>query len=300
MIARATDAAAELCALVRATGLRSIAVVGTAKNSGKTTAVAALCDQLQRRREGIAVCTVGRDGESFDAIEGSAKPRIALRAGATLATAATLATRHPALEILEVTAERGALGPIVIARVCAAGEYELAGPSSSAGMRRVVRRLGEAASVRILDGAIDRVSVVSGGDDAIVVAAGATSPTFAASIEDARACVARLRLARVDGARPSVRIDGALTVAGARELITAGERRQVVVEDGTKIAFAGRTFLALAQRLDLRCERVLRVVACTVAASHPRRAFDAPAFLNAIADVTHVPTFDLYANRAAS
>ncbi|MBC5810295.1 MAG: hypothetical protein GIW95_05495 [Candidatus Eremiobacteraeota bacterium] len=297
MSARAADAPAELASLVRASGARSVAVAGTAKNSGKTVTAAALCGAFQAQGVAIAVCTAGRDGETFDVVEGTPKPRIFLREGAVLASAESLVSADPALEILDVLEERGALGRIAVARVRRAGEYELAGPASATAVLRVVRRLQSVATLAIVDGAIDRLAFLREGIDAIVLAAGATAPTFDECVDDARALAERLQLAPA-GAEDALRIEGALTLERARDLVAAGERRQIVVEDGTRIAFGGRTYLALAARLDLRAERPLHVVACTTAPSHPRRTFDPRAFLDAVGAATKLPTFDLFANRS--
>ena len=54
-----------------------------------------------------------------------------------------------------------------------------------------------------------------------------------------------------------------------------GETRQIVVRDPTRIAFGGKAYLRLAQRLDLRCEHPLRPVACTIASISGRTQFRA-------------------------
>jgi hypothetical protein len=252
--------------------------------------------------EGTAfgLASSGRDGEAVDVIEATPKPRFHLRPGTILATVATLLPKAAVVEPIEETGERGALGPIVIVRVVVAGFFEVAGPSSAAAMRRVVERLAARAPFVLIDGAIDRIATLRGGRDAIVVAVGATSPTLAQVVDDVRGLVARLRLQRVDMARPFLRIEGALTAERAAELIGAGEMRQVVVGDPTQAAFGGRVFTALAQKLDLRCEHELRPIACTVAPRGPEGAFEPATFLQAVAAATGLPTYDVYAGEAVS
>jgi hypothetical protein len=294
------DAGALLLARARAAGARSIAVVGTSKNAGKTVAVAAVCAALQAEGAPFGLCSLGRDGEAFDALEGIAKPRFFLREGTLLATAAVLLPRHPAVEVIELRAERGALGPIVLARVRAPGYFEIAGPASASALRRIAQRLIELAGFGVIDGAVDRIAALRNSDDAIVVSVGATAPTQAHAVDDARALVARLRLPRYDPALPALHVAGALTAEAAAELVRAAERRQVVVADPTQIAIGGRAFLALATQLVLRCERELRPIACTVAPRSPQRAFEPRSFLRAVAAATGLPAYDVYAGEEAA
>jgi hypothetical protein len=295
------DVGVALLARARATGAASIAVVGTSKNAGKTVTVAALCAALEREGARFGLCSIGRDGEALDALDASPKPHLHLRAGALLATPAPLLPAHPALEILASGGERSALGALAFARVRVAGTFVIAGPPSASALRRTVRRLHElGAETVVIDGAVDRLAALREGDDAVVVAAGAAgAPTLERAVEDLHALVARLRLPRVDEARPALHIAGALSAAGASELIAAGERRQVVVGDPTQIVFAGRRFAAFASQLDLRCERALHVVACTVASRSPERTFEPRAFLRAAAAATGLPVYDVYAGSAA-
>jgi hypothetical protein len=290
-----SDAGASLLARARAIDARSLAVVGTGKNAGKTVAIAAVCAALQAERTPFGLCSIGRDGETVDALEAIPKPRYFLREGTLLATAALLLPRHPAAEVIEVRDERGALGPIAIVRVRAAGFFEIAGPSSASALRRIVERLVELAGFCLIDGAVNRIAALRNGNDAIVVAAGATAAAQAHAVDDARALVARLRLPQFDAALPALRVSGALTAEMATELVRAGERRQVVVSDPTQVAFAGRAFLALASQLELRCERELRPIACTVAPRSPQHAFEPRSFLRAIATATGLPAYDVYA-----
>jgi len=274
--------------------------VGTAKNAGKTVTVAALCAALQREGTPFGLCSIGRDGESSDALDASPKPRFFLRPGALVATAAALVPAHPASEVLAVTRERSALGPIVLLAVRAPGFFEIAGPPGAAALRRVAEALGERAGFALIDGAIDRLAALRGARDAIVVAAGTSAPTQAHAVDDLRALVARLRLPGADASAPQLRIAGALGASEAAELVRAGERRQVVVRDPTSIVFGGRAFTTLSAQLDLRCERPLHPIACTVAPLGSERSYEPRAFLEAVAEATGLPAYDVYAGTEAA
>ena len=62
-----------------------IGIAGTAKNTGKTTALGALIREATSRRLRVAVTGIGYDGEERDTITGLPKPRLDLPPG-TIAT----------------------------------------------------------------------------------------------------------------------------------------------------------------------------------------------------------------------
>lgn len=294
------DVARELLTHARAIGSQSIAVVGTSKNAGKSVVVAALTSALVDEHHGFGLASIGRDGESVDAVIAAVKPRFFLRAGAIVATATVLIPRTPALEILEVTGERCALGPIAIARVRAPGFVEIAGPPQASAVRRIVARLATYAPFVVVDGAVDRIAALRGGDDAIVIAVGAASaPTLPHAVDNIAALAARLGLPRHDGVGEAIFVVGALTARAATEHARAFGGMPLVVADPTRIAFGGRTFLELRERLDLRCEQTLRPIACTVAPIGLERAFEPRAFARAVARRTGLPTYDIYAQAVA-
>jgi hypothetical protein len=289
-----------LLARARETGAHSIAVVGASKNAGKTVVISALAEALERSQTPFAMCSIGRDGEARDAIDAGPKPRVFLRPGVLLATAAALVPRTPALEILAVTGERSALGEIVLARVRARGRFEIAGPPSAAALRRIARALGSDGRLVLVDGAVDRTAALRDGGDAIVVAVGAaTAAAMSRAVEDVAALTRRLQLPLVDAGRDAIRVSGALTPGAAAAFARAGERRQIVVADPTRVALRGRAFLELAARLDVRCERTLNVIACTVAPIALERSFEPRAFARAVARRTGLPTYDVYAGSVA-
>ena len=67
--------------------VRRLALVGLAKNSGKTVTLTALLRELETEGRLIGVTSVGRDGEERDVIDARIeKPRVRLRAGSLVAT----------------------------------------------------------------------------------------------------------------------------------------------------------------------------------------------------------------------
>ncbi len=277
-------------------------VVGTGKNVGKTVAMRAIADAAVRRDLRVGMTSIGRDGEAVDATDAHAKPRLFLAPGAVVATARHLLPTHPASELLDFTPWNTAAGSVVFARVRTGAYYELAGPATAAGVRACVRRFEEYGCDQIIvDGALDRVAALAGGNDAVIVSAGAAAArTMDAAVDDARALAARLCVARVDRSKPYVRVEGALTAADAAALVARREERQVVVRDPTQIALSGKTLLGVLSRLCVRCERPLHVVAATIASIGPDRYFEPREFACAVAAATGLPTFDVYAGAGVS
>ncbi len=281
----------------------SIAVVGTAKNVGKTVTTRALVRTFTERGATIGLTSIGRDGELADALDGAAKPRLFVRPGMLVATAREVLARSPGCEIVE-TLGASALGTIAIVRVLHAAYLEIAGAPTAAGLRAIVARLrAHGAMPAIVDGAIDRIAALAGGDDAIVVATGAESgATVEAVARVAADLVARLRLpAATDDERAACdeRIDGALDALHADRLFASVAGRIVIVRDPTRVAIRGRTFARLCAHVRLRCDRDLRVVACTTSPLARGHVLDARALVAAVARATGCPTFDVLAGLAA-
>ncbi len=156
---------------------RRLALVGLAKNTGKTVALAALLRELEGAAATVGVTSVGRDGEEHDVIDFRiAKPRVELAAGSLVATTDSLlrASGIPS-ELLEQTGIRTPLGEVLIARLKGPGAIEVAGPSAAAEIRRVSdAMLAHGADQVLIDGAIDRRAASSPDvADALLMSTGA-------------------------------------------------------------------------------------------------------------------------------
>ena len=288
--------------LARRSGATSIAVVGTAKNVGKTVIVRTICDALSDAGIAYGLTSIGRDGEELDATDAGAKPRLPLRPGAMIATARDVLPASPASEILDLSRMQSAAGPIVYAKVKETAFYEIAGPPTASGIRAAVEHLfALGATFVVLDGAVDRIAALAGGRHAIVVATGASNvSTPAEALDDVRALVARLQIPKADPAQRSLHIEGALAPSDISRLLAARETRQIVVRDPTQILVRGKAFLGIGDRLRLRCERPLNVVAVSVASIGRDRYFEPRTFLQEVAGACKLPAFDAYAGAMAA
>jgi hypothetical protein len=156
---------------------RRLALVGLAKNTGKTVALAALLRELEAQGRRVGVTSVGRDGEERDVIDSRiAKPRIELPGGSLVATTDVL-LRASGLphELLEQTGVRTPLGRVLIARLRGPGAVEVAGPSAATDVRAVSdAMLAFGAEQVLIDGAIDRRAASSPAvADGLVMSTGA-------------------------------------------------------------------------------------------------------------------------------
>jgi hypothetical protein len=158
-------------------GTRRVALVGLAKNTGKTETLAAILRELAQRKTPVGVTSIGRDGEARDVIDARIeKPRIVLPAGSLVAsTDALVRTSSLAHELLERTGVRTPLGEVVIARLAEQGAVEVAGPSAAEDLGRVSdAMLAYGAEQILIDGSIDRRAASSPAvADGLVIATGA-------------------------------------------------------------------------------------------------------------------------------
>jgi hypothetical protein len=154
-----------------------LALVGLAKNTGKTEALAALLRELEAAGRQVGVTSVGRDGEERDVIDFRIeKPRIRLPSGSLVATTdSLLAASGLPHTLLEETHVRTPLGRVLIARLRGPGTIEVAGPSAAGDVRAVAdAMLGHGAEQVLIDGAIDRRAASSPDvADGLVIATGA-------------------------------------------------------------------------------------------------------------------------------
>lgn len=283
---------------VRAAGKTSVAVVGIAKNVGKTVTMRALYEAAYARGVSIGLVSAGRDGEAVDAVFENPKPRLWLYPGTWIATASEAIPQR--MRVDERSSLPTACGPLEYARVTQEAYYELVGPPTALGLRAAVDALAQRCNLVLIDGAIDRLAVVATGDDAIIAACGAAAAaTQTGVVEEIRSLVDRLHVPKFDAREPALFVEGALLPAAASKFLTEKESRQIVVESPAAILLDGRVAARAFSQLKLRCRRPVKVVAVTVASIGPHGAFEPRAFLREVAQSTRLPTYDVYASAAA-
>lgn len=177
-----------------------LAIVGVAKNCGKTTTLNAL---LARRRGPMpALLSIGIDGEAEDMIMGTWKPPISVVEGQWLVTAQTAAERSTArLEYIRSLDVVTPLGELFICRARTAGEVVLAGLRHRREILGAIEALQEEGwEIVWVDGAYGRVAGAHPSvSRAVVVATGAiVAGSVKGVVERTADLITRLALEEVE------------------------------------------------------------------------------------------------------
>ncbi len=153
---------------------RCVAIIGMEKNAGKTTVL----NYLLSRRPTIvqAITSIGYDGEDTDQVTGTEKPAIYVGCGTLVATAnGLLGACDFTRELLRFTDLHTPMGEVVIVRALSDGYAQIAGPSTTVQMGRLVEMLrSEGVDQIFIDGAAARKSTAAiSASDACILATGA-------------------------------------------------------------------------------------------------------------------------------
>ena len=155
---------------------RTVYFCGLVKNAGKTIALRQAMREARRAGVRVAVTSVGRDGEAFDAIYSDfAKPLLDFEPGDLVVTSEGLLPSDDSVAALRRFSIHSPIGSIVAAKVNRPCTFEVAGPSTIAGLRTAQTWLSaHGAELFLIDGALDR-KAASMPDlcDGIVVSSGA-------------------------------------------------------------------------------------------------------------------------------
>ena len=196
-----------------------VALVGIAKNSGKTTTLNALLDAVDRTRRTIGMVSIGIDGEASDMLIGTRKPTIHAHAGDWIVTAQDAVARSGArVEYAESLDFSTPLGEVVIGRVLEAGNVILAGVRHQADLRRALSALGShGVDSSFVDGAYGRlVAAKPDVTDGVVVSTGAILGARVETVVEKTAHVVdRLQLAALGASWQRELLDRAEAHGGA-------------------------------------------------------------------------------------
>ncbi len=141
----------------------SVAVVGTAKNVGKTFCLQHILTHYRNRAQALAVTSIGVDGENADVFYKTPKPELTFYPGTLVQTSEThYRQRHLTADILHLSRTSTALGRLVTARVQVPGKLILSGPSDTEGLKAFIAYAHAAGhSTALIDGALSRMSLAS-------------------------------------------------------------------------------------------------------------------------------------------
>lgn len=174
--------------------------VGTAKNTGKTTALTAILREARRHGYRVALTSIGYDGEELDNLTGLPKPRVEVAPGDLVASALPCLERAPAAwELVTDCRVATALGPLVLIRVTSPGRVILAGPTHRRGLATLCRLLATRREVDLVlvDGAFGRLSPLARADGLVLSTGAARSRDLDTLGREARAIAGLLSLPRL-------------------------------------------------------------------------------------------------------
>ena len=235
---------------------RTVFIVGSRKNAGKTTF---LNYALNRLRGGapLGALSVGVDGEALDQVFGNPKPQVRAEKGDLLLCAeSALKGADLHYEVLNVYPFTTAIGRPVLLRALRPGRAEISGPENNEQLSEIIadmRRHG--AGTVFVDGAVDRITQVAAGGKAAFVYVARVEP------ENLDSSAAAIKLVWSAASVPLCRageklpepvfiVEGALTpgrVPG-KEV----KRGTLVLEDLTKIFLGWQQWQELKGRFELR------------------------------------------------
>lgn len=216
--------------------MKTVGVIGTAKNTGKTTTLSFLLRGFLARGSRVGITGIGYDGEDIDNITNLPKPRLYLEKGSIAATSEKcLRTAEAKYETIADTALQTALGSISLVRITKPGVMVIAGPNTKSGLAEILRHFKEVTPCNavLIDGSLNRISPMSIADK-LVFTTGASRDTHIENLVSEMSLVERVfRLRRntgVRGAGTNVRV---IDTDGDREICT----QSLVDEDDFRLLF---------------------------------------------------------------
>lgn len=180
---------------------RSVAIVGTAKNTGKTECLNYILSSIPSEVT-VATTSIGVDGEGIDAVTNTSKPEVNLRKGMYFATSeAHYRERKIMSEIVGLSSTSSSLGRYVTGKAISEGKLKLSGPSSIADLGAWISETRQyPIDLFLIDGAASRLSSATPFvTDAFILCTGAAAcPRIETLIQQTEYLVALSLLSEVD------------------------------------------------------------------------------------------------------
>ena len=141
---------------------KSISIIGTEKNTGKTETFNFCLKNLLKKSIKIAVTSIGVDGESVDIVTNTKKPEIELAENVIFVTSEKhFREKKISAEILNISKKSTSLGRLVTAKAHSCGKVILSGPSDTKWLKSVIDDMREMVDITLIDGALSRKSLAS-------------------------------------------------------------------------------------------------------------------------------------------
>lgn len=177
-----------------------LAVVGVAKNSGKTTTMNTIAADQRAVGRCVGIFSIGVDGERQDVLIGTPKPPVHLVAGDLVVTASQyIESSSASFEFVHDMGIRTPVGDAMLVRCLTDGEVVLAGLRHRSDFESAARALeSEGADLVLIDGAYGRL-VGARIADGVVISTGAVVASTAIEVaERTGALIASFELPEVE------------------------------------------------------------------------------------------------------
>ncbi len=166
----------KLIAQIIEENINSLAIIGMAKNAGKTVTFNTIVKEATGKGIKLGLASYGRDGEDVDAITRQEKPRIWIPPNTIFASARkALEKSDLKVEILHETGFNTLLGEVSVYRTGSeGGQVELVGVNSGKQLKKIKKLFAGMIDLMLVDGALDRrSSAVPSLADGLILATGA-------------------------------------------------------------------------------------------------------------------------------
>lgn len=156
---------------------KSVAIVGLAKNAGKTECLNYILSQIRSKKKRFALTSIGIDGESCDLVTQTPKPEICIYEDMLFITSEKhYHQKQLVAEVMDVGTDFTALGRLVTAKAITRGKVLLSGPANTFMLKNILKDMDRyGVDTTLVDGALSRLSPASPAiTDAMILVTGAS------------------------------------------------------------------------------------------------------------------------------
>ncbi|MFN4189813.1 MAG: hypothetical protein ACK4E2_02315 [Pseudothermotoga sp.] len=246
----------------------TIGILGTAKNTGKTTALNSVLKCLNDKR--IAVTSIGFDGEDLDHITGLPKPKVIVDEGTLVVTSVEAARNSTAkLELLENLSLETPMGKICLYRVKELGTVVLVGPNSSDDLFHVVKKLRSyELDFLVVDGAINRMVPFQYVDYVIIATGAARTTDLVELVMEVKLMVKAFLLPKADG-EERMTLSGVVSIEKLKLYVD----KPLLVESPIHLILADdyKKLERLLEKMNIAVKRKPKLLCVTVNPCYPQR-----------------------------
>ncbi|ODN30748.1 hypothetical protein [Fervidobacterium thailandense] len=154
--------------------LKTLAIIGIEKNTGKTETLNFVVSMTKTRRT-IGLTSIGTDGEEKDLVFGTAKPSVYVDEGMFYTTTELFYRRRTVSSEIHYVSERTTpTGRLIVAKALHPGRVVISGPTDNTWMREIIDYMHKYVDFVLIDGALSRFTQASPTiADGVILATGA-------------------------------------------------------------------------------------------------------------------------------